>query len=111
MALESLASGVPVVGARAGGIPFAVQDGVDGLLFEPNDAPDMARQISRLLEDEELRGRLGAQGRASTEQYSWRAATERLVEFYELAIDRHWTNHVEPAWRIKLLGRPMPRAR
>lgn len=111
VALESLASGVPVVGARAGGIPFAVQDGVDGLLFEPHSADDMARQISRLLADEDLRRRLGAQGRASTEQYGWRAATERLVEFYELAIERHWSQHVEPAWRIKLLGRPMPRAR
>ncbi|GAA4285519.1 glycosyltransferase family 1 protein [Brevibacterium daeguense] len=111
VALESMASGVPVVGANAGGIPFAVEDGVGGLLFEPDDAADMSAKVNRLVCDGQLRGRLGEQGRARTQQFSWKAATEALVGFYELAVERHWSGHIEPAWRIRMLGRPMPRAR
>ncbi|MBU8577494.1 glycosyltransferase family 1 protein [Brevibacterium luteolum] len=110
VALESMASGVPVVAARAGGIPFAVPDGVGGLLCEPHSSEDMSAQVNRLLSDESLRSALAAGGQAEMEQHSWRAATEKLVESYELAIERHWSDYVPPRWRIKTFGRPMPRA-
>lgn len=110
VALESMASGVPVVAARAGGIPFAVPDGVGGLLCEPNSSQDMSAQVNRLLADESLRRSLSEGGREAMEQHSWRAATEKLVECYELAIERHWEDYVPPRWRIKTFGRPMPRA-
>lgn len=110
VALESMASGVPVVAARAGGIPFAVPDGVGGLLCKPHSSEDMSAQVNRLLADESLRSALAAGGKAEMEQHSWRAATEKLVESYELAIERHWSDYVPPRWRIKTFGRPMPRA-
>ena len=56
VALESMASGVPVVGARAGGLPFAVSDGVGGLLHEPGSVDDITAKVSRVLEDDALRG-------------------------------------------------------
>lgn len=112
VALESMASGVPVVGARAGGIPFAVTDGSSGLLVTPHDADEFTDALARLLFDDELRERMGAAGRAEAEQYSWRAATEKLVSFYELAIDRHWARaHTLSSYSIamRLFGKPMPR--
>ncbi len=47
--LEAMAGGVPVVAARVEGIPEAIRDGVDGLVFEPGDANDLAARIELLV--------------------------------------------------------------
>ena len=49
--VEAMASGIPVVASRIGGLPYTVTDGVTGLLCEPGDPVDLARQIARLLDD------------------------------------------------------------
>ncbi len=57
---ESLACGVPVLGAAVGGIPDFVQHGVNGLLFRANDRDDLRRRLVEMIEDplmlERLRG-------------------------------------------------------
>jgi N-acetyl-alpha-D-glucosaminyl L-malate synthase BshA len=50
-ALEALASGVPVIGARAGGLPEVVTDGVTGFLCDVGDVDAMAAAGVRLLTD------------------------------------------------------------
>jgi glycosyltransferase involved in cell wall biosynthesis len=52
--LEALASGVPVVASRLGGIPEMVQDGVNGFLCPPGDVAAMAACIDRLITDRQL---------------------------------------------------------
>ena len=114
VALESMASGVPVVGARAGGIPFAVSEGRSGLLFNPASEEDFIAQLDRLLFDDELRRTMGTAAREEALESSWRAATERLVELYELAIDRHWrrANSLHTySLPMRLFSRPLPRPR
>ncbi len=43
--LEAMAQGVPVIASRVEGIPEAIRDGVDGFVFEPGSAEDLARRI------------------------------------------------------------------
>ena len=49
--LESMANAVPVVASRVEGIPEAVRDGVDGLIFEPADANDLANKLKSMIGD------------------------------------------------------------
>ncbi len=89
VAMESMASGVPAVGARAGGVPDVIRHDENGLMFTPGDLGDLTEQLRRLLTDPPLRARLGRAGRADMEGWSWRAATEGLVGYYELARSVH----------------------
>src|SRR5690606_38973247 len=89
VALESMASGVPVVGADAGGIPFAVTHGRTGLLVTPGDVEGWTERLRTLLADPGRRARMGEQARADAQEHSWRAATEALVGYYGLALERH----------------------
>jgi len=76
-AIESLASGTPVVANRVGGVPDVVRDGVDGFLVKPGDVDAAAARLGELAGDPELRARLGQSGRARVlERYS----VDRLVD-------------------------------
>ena len=61
--LEAMAAGRPVVATRVGGTPELVEDGLTGLLVERRDPAGMARAIGRLLEDQALAARMGAEAR------------------------------------------------
>lgn len=74
--LESMAAGRAVVATRVGGTPEVVEDGVTGLLVPPNDAGALAGAVRRLLEDAELRERLG---RAARRLVLERFSIERMV--------------------------------
>jgi len=76
--VEAMASGIPVVASRIGGVPYTVSHGVTGLFFEPGDAADMARQIARLLDDPALRRQMGLAGRRRFEaDFTWPTVIER----------------------------------
>jgi len=61
--LEAMAQGKPVVATRVGGIPYVVPDGKAGLLVPPNNPHSLAAAITKLLDDPELRRRMGVAGR------------------------------------------------
>ncbi|HEU5086857.1 MAG TPA: glycosyltransferase, partial [Roseiflexaceae bacterium] len=56
--------GVPVIGARAGGIPDVIRDGVDGLLVPYGDSPALAAAVQYLVQHPDDARRLGAAGQA-----------------------------------------------
>ena len=62
-ALEAMACEVPVVAARAGGIPEVVEDGVTGVLAEVGDVDSMAHAALNILRNRELYTRMGQAAR------------------------------------------------
>jgi len=60
--LEANDHGLAVVGSDAGGIPDAIETGVNGLLVQPDDPNAMAAAISELLEDDDTREAMAASG-------------------------------------------------
>ena len=85
--LEAMCSGLPVVAARAGGIPEMIEDGVSGYLVEDDGAA--IDRITQLLQSPEKRTTMGAAARTHASQRSWRSATEQLVEYYRQALAAH----------------------
>ncbi len=63
VALEAMAAGKPVVAANHGGLPEIVEDGQTGILVSPGSAPDLARALTELTENDELRRKMGEAGR------------------------------------------------
>jgi glycosyltransferase involved in cell wall biosynthesis len=61
---SALAAGVPVVASNLGGIAEVISHGENGLLFEPGDAEDLARQLRRLTEEPGLLEGLGKSPRS-----------------------------------------------
>jgi glycosyltransferase involved in cell wall biosynthesis len=84
--LEALSSGLPVVAARAGAAHEVVEEGVNGLLYEPEDRDSLVQTVRRVLEDGQLRARLGEGARATAETRDWEAATRALRGYYEMAL-------------------------
>merc|ERR1712071_96758 len=84
--LESMASGVPVVGADAGGIPDIIDDGDTSFLVPPGDTDAFVDRLTQL-QDEKFRKKMGSRARAEAERWGWEAATSVLRNYqYEKAM-------------------------
>lgn len=81
--LEAMACAKPRIGANLEGIPTVIEDGVDGLLFNPGDAEDLADKLDRLMSDEVLRKSLGMAGRIrAVTEFNSQHYFRRLLDFY-----------------------------
>lgn len=78
--LEAMAAGLPVVATRAAAVPEVVPDGEVGLLVPPRDPEALAAALARLLDDTDLRRRLGQAGRRRVERYDWKTVAGEFLE-------------------------------
>lgn len=89
VAIEAMACGLPVVASRAGGLPFSIRDGETGLLVTPGDPSALKHAISTLLDDPDLRRRMGEAGEQRAHRYRWRhVANEVRAVYEELLVER-----------------------
>jgi glycosyltransferase involved in cell wall biosynthesis len=86
--VEAMAMGCPLVAPRVGGIPEMVEDGVNGLLFEPGNAADLASKIGRLLEDRPTAEALGRRaGEDAALRYDPATLARRTEAFYRRVLE------------------------
>jgi len=88
--LESMASGVPVVGANAGGIPSIITNEDDGFLVETGDIDGYVNRLQQL-EDVKFRENMGNKARVEAERWGWEAATSvlRNVQYEKAMVNFH----------------------
>jgi glycosyltransferase involved in cell wall biosynthesis len=87
--LESMASGLPIVGTDVGGIPEIVEDGLNGLLCRPNDSAALAKNLEELVGNAELRNRLGMAARKTVvERFSWDRVAGQFLDVYRRALNQ-----------------------
>ncbi len=61
--LEAMAMGKPVIGTAVGGVVEVIQDGLNGYLVQPDNPPQLAEAILKVLLDKEGAARMGREGR------------------------------------------------
>jgi starch synthase len=85
--MEAQACGVPVVATRVAAVAEVVDDGVTGLLVQPEQPRVLAEAVLRLLGDEALRARMGVAGReAALERFDAERVADVYVQAYEAAL-------------------------
>jgi D-inositol-3-phosphate glycosyltransferase len=88
VAVEAMASGVPVVASRVGGLAGTVKDGETGFLIPWLCPEPFAERIELLLENEPLRQNLGEAAREAMGRYRWENVAGAVLDLYQSLVDR-----------------------
>jgi len=83
VALEAMACGTPVVASQVGGLAFLVQDGITGFTVPVDDPQALADRLTLLINNPDLRQKLGRQATAMAQEYAWEEIAARIVRLYE----------------------------
>jgi glycosyltransferase involved in cell wall biosynthesis len=87
--LESLSCKTPVIATAVGGVPEVVRDHENGILVPPNNPLKLAEAIQYLLDNKDVRIRMGKEGRDLVESsFSLEVITKRLCDIYRNVLDR-----------------------
>jgi glycosyltransferase involved in cell wall biosynthesis len=85
--MEAMAMEIPCVTTWITGIPELIRDGIDGLLVAPSDETSLAACLARLMDDTELRRRLGAAGRLRViDKYHLGKSVEHLAGVFRSSL-------------------------
>ena len=98
--LEAMASGIPCVAARAGGLMDLIDHNRNGFLVPPHDISAYCDAIIRLHNDPNLYRQISASGRQETERWSWYSSMEQLrLQAYPQAMQNFSTRLEQRVFR------------
>jgi phosphatidyl-myo-inositol dimannoside synthase len=107
--LEASAAGKAVIGGRSGGTGDSIEHGVTGFLIRPDEVEELAATVRLVLENDEVRKRLGAAGmRRARAAFSWESRAEQLHQVNRMVFGNPDANpRAEPyGLRSSSLGTP-----
>ena len=86
---EGARAALPTVASRVGGVPYLIEHGIHGLLFEAGDAEALARHLVTLAQDPELRRHMGHRlYQRARKDYSLESTLRRQLDIYEAILRR-----------------------
>ena len=86
---EGARAGLPTVASRVGGVPYLIEHGVHGFLFEAGDDHALARHLITLAQDPELRRHIGQRlYQRAREDYSLESTLQRQLSIYQAILRR-----------------------
>lgn len=98
--LEAWMCGKPVIGCRTGPVASVVSEGRDGLLVPYGDAEELSNAIVRLLADDDLRRKLGHNGREKVlRQFTWDQIVSKVENVYQMLVQERGTYEPTPGQR------------
>jgi glycosyltransferase involved in cell wall biosynthesis len=101
--IEAFAAGLPVIASRRGVMAELVEDGITGLLFQPNDPSDLLEKVRWALAHPDAMRRIGERGRAEYEaRYTPERNYLRLIEIYDAALQSRFPVQESAAQRAGL---------
>jgi glycosyltransferase involved in cell wall biosynthesis len=102
--LEAMIAGRPVIAARAGGLGELIDDGENGLLFEPGDDRMLAGKLKLVLNDFDLLKRISANGRQTAARYSWAHAGPRFCAIVKSVLKKDEVNTYDQEYDARQAG-------
>jgi glycosyltransferase involved in cell wall biosynthesis len=81
--LEALASGLPMIVSNLNTFKCIIEDGYNGIVTKRGDSKALADAIVYLLENEDVRRKMGENARRKAEKYSWEKIAEMTEKLYE----------------------------
>ncbi|WP_342756671.1 glycosyltransferase family 1 protein [Kineothrix sedimenti] len=85
--LEAMSSGLPVIGADAGGVGEIIQHGVTGVKFAKRDSAELTQCMAQLVEDIDLSDYLSTNGREFAAGRSWEKVFNSLIDIYQETLE------------------------
>jgi len=79
--MEAAACGTPTIASDVPGLRDSVEDGVTGFLVPHGDVAALATRMQEVIDNHELRSRLGAQAIAYARRFTWDAAAQQMESF------------------------------
>jgi glycosyltransferase involved in cell wall biosynthesis len=87
--IEAMSYGKPVIGLKAGGALDIIKDNYNGLLAEPEDVSSLVHQLSRLIENTDLRKELGTNARKTVEdKFSDQQLASNSITYYQEVVNK-----------------------
>ncbi len=86
IAIEANACGTPVLAARSPGLIDAVAEGKSGIFYQHGNIEDLTRKMEELLEDDLTIERMGKEGRAWAEKFSWEDSAGKMASLIETVV-------------------------
>jgi glycosyltransferase involved in cell wall biosynthesis len=80
--LEAMACGKPIIATDIGGVSYAVNNGVNGYLYEPGDVKELTNKIIKLLSNKELMEQMGKENQKKSLGFNWKSIAEETKKVY-----------------------------